>query len=227
MPFLPPNQQRQSTEGNCTRKVKPVWIILKQETVSGNSISKSAPLSRQITMPVTHYSVFYRPDAFLPPNQQRQSSEGMCLGMLIPTKSHSWVSMSRSQVSMKSRLRWLRSMLAHWPPAHLAVRVAGEWGNLVLQLHLYNLHIQERSSSADCGKVGLSSGGPHDCYNHENVEFVTAAATFSLFCNQPLEFPLIFDAKIDRIKHKPTDDKLLQNKSGHGSWYLNFERSCL
>ena len=24
----------------------------------------------------THHSVFYRPDAFLPPNQQRQSTEG-------------------------------------------------------------------------------------------------------------------------------------------------------
>ena len=41
--------------------------LLKQETVSGSSISsaicKSAPNSRQITMPVPHHSVFYRPDA--------------------------------------------------------------------------------------------------------------------------------------------------------------------
>ena len=55
MSFLPPNQQRQSTEGmldsewvHCasvidslpgwagTRKVKPIWILLKQETVSGS-----------------------------------------------------------------------------------------------------------------------------------------------------------------------------------------------
>ena len=50
-----------------TRKVKPVWILLKQETVSGSGISwgicKSAPHSRQITMPAPHHSVFYRPDA--------------------------------------------------------------------------------------------------------------------------------------------------------------------
>ena len=50
-----------------TRKVKPIGILLKQETVSGNDISwaicKSAPRSRQITMPATHHSVFYRPDA--------------------------------------------------------------------------------------------------------------------------------------------------------------------
>ena len=50
-----------------TRKVKPIWILLKQETVSGSGISwvicKSAPHSREITMPVPHHSVFYRPDA--------------------------------------------------------------------------------------------------------------------------------------------------------------------
>ena len=50
-----------------TRKVKPIWILLKQETVSGSRISwaicKSALCSRQITTPATHHSVFYRPDA--------------------------------------------------------------------------------------------------------------------------------------------------------------------
>jgi len=50
-----------------TRKVKPIWILLKQETVSGSGISwamcTSAPRSRQITMPAPHQSVFYRPDA--------------------------------------------------------------------------------------------------------------------------------------------------------------------
>ena len=52
-----------------TRKEKPIWILLKQETVSGSSINwvvcKSAPRSRQITIttPASHHSVFYRPDA--------------------------------------------------------------------------------------------------------------------------------------------------------------------
>ena len=50
-----------------TRKVKPIWILLKQETVSGSGISwalyKCAPRSRQITMPAPHHLVFYRPDA--------------------------------------------------------------------------------------------------------------------------------------------------------------------
>jgi len=59
-----------------TRKVKPVWILLKQEAVSGSGISwaicKSAPCSRQITTSAPHHSVFYRPDA-LPATQPTAS----------------------------------------------------------------------------------------------------------------------------------------------------------
>jgi len=59
-----------------TRKVKPIWILLEQETVSGSGISwamyKSAPRSRQITMP----QFFTGRMPFLPPNQQCQSTEG-------------------------------------------------------------------------------------------------------------------------------------------------------
>ena len=65
-----------------TRKVKPIWILLKQETVSGSGISwaicKSAPRTRQITTPATHHSIFTGRMPFLPPNQQRQSTEGSC-----------------------------------------------------------------------------------------------------------------------------------------------------
>ena len=43
-----------------TRKVQPIWILMKQETVSGSGISwticKSAPRSRQITTPAPHHS---------------------------------------------------------------------------------------------------------------------------------------------------------------------------
>jgi len=55
-----------------TRKVKPIRILLKQETVSDSGISwaicKSASRSRQITTSASHHSVFYRPDA-LPATQ--------------------------------------------------------------------------------------------------------------------------------------------------------------
>ena len=63
-----------------TRKVKPIWILLKQETVSGSGISlaicKSAPRSRQITMPAPRCSGFYRPDA-LPAAQPTVSKHWM------------------------------------------------------------------------------------------------------------------------------------------------------
>ena len=70
-----------------TRKVKPIWILLKQETVGGSGISwaicKSAPHSRQITMPAPHHSVFTGRMPLLPPNQQRQSTEGTNVTILV------------------------------------------------------------------------------------------------------------------------------------------------
>ena len=69
-----------TTRGDGTKKVKPIWILLKQETVSGSDISwavcKSAPRSRQITTLAPHQSVFIGRMPSLPPNQQRQSTEG-------------------------------------------------------------------------------------------------------------------------------------------------------
>ena len=64
-----------------TRKVQPIWILLKQETMSGSSISwaicKSAPRSRQITTPAPpQLSFFTDRMPFLPPNQQHQSTGG-------------------------------------------------------------------------------------------------------------------------------------------------------
>jgi len=63
-----------------TRKGKPIWILLKHETVSDSGISwamsKSAPRSRQKTTPAPHHSVFTGWMPFLPQNQQLQSTEG-------------------------------------------------------------------------------------------------------------------------------------------------------
>ena len=78
-----------------TRKVKPIWILLKQETVSGSGSSwarcKSAPRCWQITMPAPHHSVFYRPDA-LPAAQPTASKHWRQIytvirsNFLIPSK---------------------------------------------------------------------------------------------------------------------------------------------
>jgi len=65
-----------------TRKVKPIWILLKQETVSGSGISwaicKSAPHPRQITTPAPHRSVFPGRMPFLPPNQKIKALSMHC-----------------------------------------------------------------------------------------------------------------------------------------------------
>ena len=64
-----------------TRKVKPIWILMKQETVSGSGISwvicKSTPRSRQITTPTPHQSVSTGGMTSLPPNQQRQALKAL------------------------------------------------------------------------------------------------------------------------------------------------------
>jgi len=80
-----------------TTNVKPIWILLKQETVSGSgiswTISKSAPRSRQLTTPALHHSVFYRPDA-LPAAQPTASKHWS----MLPTNS----TISRSVIADNS-----------------------------------------------------------------------------------------------------------------------------
>ena len=63
-----------------TRKIKPIWILLKQKRVSGSeirlAICKSAPCSRQITRQHLTAQFFTGRMLFLPPNQQCQNTEG-------------------------------------------------------------------------------------------------------------------------------------------------------
>ena len=65
-----------------TRKVKPSWILLKQETVSGNGIScavcKSAPRSRQTTTPAPHLC-FYKPCPSCRPTNSVKALKACCL----------------------------------------------------------------------------------------------------------------------------------------------------
>jgi len=81
------------------QKGKPIWIFLKQETVSGSGISwaicKSAPRSRQITTPTPHHLVFYKTDA-LPAAQ--------------PTASKHWRHNNRYTNDAKS---WHSTVLWH------------------------------------------------------------------------------------------------------------------
>jgi len=72
-----------------TRKVKPNWILLKQETVSGSGIRWAicvCTLLQTDSHTGTHHSVFYRPDA-LPATQ--------------PTASKHWRNNSPGQRAVK------------------------------------------------------------------------------------------------------------------------------
>jgi len=94
-----------------TRKVKPIWILLKQETVSGSGISwaicKSASRSRQITTPAPHHSVFYRPDDALPAAQPtaskhwRQSIDQSIISFTVVT----WWQVERKNATTTDRTR--------------------------------------------------------------------------------------------------------------------------
>ena len=86
--------------GQYQKGKKPIWILLKQKTVSGSGISwamcKSAPRSRQITTPAPHHSVFYRPDS-LPAAQ--------------PTASKNWRQTMCTTNMMKFGIWFLPSVL--------------------------------------------------------------------------------------------------------------------
>jgi len=102
-----------------TRKVKP---ILKQETVSGSGISwaicKSAPCSRQITMPALHHSVFYRPDA-LPAAQPTVSKHWRQQKQVANIHKYS----SRHVTNRKQVCVQLLRMLTTWHCPHLSAAV--------------------------------------------------------------------------------------------------------
>jgi len=103
-----------------TRKVKPMWILLKQETVSGSGISwdicKSATRSRQKTMPAPHHSVFYRPDA-LPATQPMASKHW---SIMVCTRCHHndihtrFLTKSATNVSQQEWLQILCIQSTYW-----------------------------------------------------------------------------------------------------------------
>ena len=84
-----------------TRKAKPIWILLKQETVRGSGIGwaicKSAPCSWQITMPTHHHSVFLQ--AGCP--SCRPTNSVKALMALLPSGEYHWnklISMDQTSV---------------------------------------------------------------------------------------------------------------------------------
>ena len=97
-----------------TRKVKPIWILLKQETVSDSGISwaicTSAPCSKQITMPAPHHSVFLQAGcpSCRPTNSVKALKatnliiKNVCEAQTVVESVHSASTRRRSRVEQKS-----------------------------------------------------------------------------------------------------------------------------
>ena len=111
-----------------TRKVKPIWILLKQETVSGSGISwaicKSAPRSRRITTPAPHHSVFYRPDAFL--SLSLSDTPWAALMCVVCVYDRRWMLVEpRSAFTVTLHISHL------WLTSRLLIRIRGSVGSAV------------------------------------------------------------------------------------------------
>jgi len=93
-----------------TRKVKPIWILVKQETVSSSGISwaicKSASRCRQITMLTPTAQFFYRPDA-LRASQPTASKHWRQKTMTI---DHAWPERSKLVFAIICQMWRLRSL---------------------------------------------------------------------------------------------------------------------
>jgi len=90
-PDHPGSPPLRTTRVSRYQKGKAIWILQKQETVSGSGVSwvvcKSTPCCRQITMPVPHHSVFYRPDA-LPATQPTVSKHWRQFYLVVLSNTH-------------------------------------------------------------------------------------------------------------------------------------------
>ena len=91
-----------------TRRVKSIWILLKQKTVSGSGISwaicKSAPSSGQITTPAPNYSVFTARC-----NASAVLAMGLCLSVCV----------CQSRSSTKTAKRRITQTTSHDSPGTL------------------------------------------------------------------------------------------------------------
>jgi len=109
-------------------KVKPIWILLKRETLrwlSGSGISwaicKFALRFRQITTPAPHNSVFIGRMPFLSPSQQHQSTEGLLVVKWWVIKILLHLS-SRYYISAAGTAGAFRGVHKCWSkPGHLSV----------------------------------------------------------------------------------------------------------
>ena len=94
-----------------TRKVKPIWILLKQETVSGSGISwaicKSAPCSRQTTHTSTPSLCFLQ--AGCPSCRPTKSVKALKALLWTHDQEMSMIAMPQCYTKLSEGLLWLGS----------------------------------------------------------------------------------------------------------------------
>jgi len=92
-----------------TRKVKPIWILLKQETVSGSgtgwAICKSAPRSRDNHTSTSPLKVFYRPDA-VPAAKPTVSKHWRQYKQTFVTMTMKYNQTNLGQTTVQRPMRW-------------------------------------------------------------------------------------------------------------------------
>ena len=118
-----------------TRKVQPIWILLKQESVGGSGIScaicKSATHPRQIPVPAPHHSIFTGRMPFLPPNQQFQSTEGKT--------QQEQRQQQQQQQPFYGPSSWT-TRVSQYQKKHSPTHVAWSWSNLYQLLPSTTIH---------------------------------------------------------------------------------------
>ena len=108
-----------------TRKVKPTWILLKQETASGSwAICKSAPRPRQITTPAPNHSKFFYRQPCYPTNSVKALKATHLILLIIINYLNPW----EKHVSA----RWRE-------PCQIASVCIEEIGKATLCLHMCSL----------------------------------------------------------------------------------------
>ena len=124
-----------------TRKVKPIWILLKQETVSGSGISwdicKSTPRSRQITMPAPHHSSFLQ--AGCPSCRPTNSVKGL---KMLWNSWHTIIAIT-CICPGNSSTQWFQHSNLSWANSHSTLATAPPYSNK----HCYNYYYTRLTAS--------------------------------------------------------------------------------
>ena len=151
--------------------MKPIWILLKQETVSGSGISwaicKSAPRSRQTTTPAHHHSVFTGRMPFLPPNQQRQqrqSTEGKTDGYTTTANNTAlaWRRAVKKQGSHSHHTDHHGAKSTHHLHRHSATAIA--------YMHVTKLGVASKVSRVTAGPVESNGSLYRQVYDSRNLQ---------------------------------------------------------